>query len=169
MSTPSQLYAKFGLKATQSAAEPKSVDHCFLHDIIVNPVPYKGRDSLQRIRNNTNNTNNDDHYQYINPKTSFYLCKKYQPSIEFERLPRYLMKRLAYRKSNPVDRWGRVIYNDAETKNYDQVATEFHCLSLLKGSHRAIQLISVIHENTKSKEDKRFFYHNLRLPDRRSR
>lgn len=79
------------------------------------------------------------------------------------------MKRLAYRKSNPVDRWGRVIYNDAETKNYDQVATEFHCLTLLKGSHRAVQLISVIHENTKSKEDKRFFYHHLKLPDRRSK
>jgi hypothetical protein len=79
------------------------------------------------------------------------------------------MKRLAYRKVNEVDEWGRVIYNDTDSKNYDQVATEYHCLKLLKGSYRAIQLISVIHENTKFKEDKRFFYHNLKLPDRRSK
>lgn len=79
------------------------------------------------------------------------------------------MKRLAYRKTNTVDRWGRIIYNDSETKNYDQVATEFHSLNLLKESHRSIQLISLIHENTRSKEDKRFFYSNLKLPDRRSK
>ncbi len=55
------------------------------------------------------------------------------------------MKRLAYRRINVTDRWGRVIYNDSESKNYDQVATEFHCLNLLKGSPRAVQLISLIH------------------------
>ena len=80
-----------------------------------------------------------------------------------------MIKRLAYRKENTHDRWGRVIYNDSESKNIDQVSTEFHCLTLLKGSHRAIQMEAFIHENVKLKEDKRFFYHNLKLPDRRSK
>ena len=35
--------------------------------------------------------------------------------------------------------------NEIEFKNYDQVATELHSLELGKGSHRMLQLKSIIH------------------------
>jgi hypothetical protein len=65
----------------------------------------------------------EEYLQYTNPKTSFYLCKQYHPSLELEQMPRYLMKRLAYRNNNETDKWGRSIYNSSEAKNIDQVAT----------------------------------------------
>ena len=130
---------------------------------MVNPIPYRGRHSLEQLQK----AEQSDDLHYTSPKTSFYLCKKYQPAQEYERLPRLLMKRLAYRKVNAVDQWGRTIYNDSETKNYDQVATEFQCLNLLQGSHRAVRMVSLLHENTKAKDDRRFFYQHLKLPDRR--
>ena len=132
---------------------------------MVKPQPYKGREGLKEMEKE----NDDDPFHYTNPKTSFYLCKQYRPSVEFEKLPRFLMKRLAYRKTNQVDQWGRIIYNDVESKNIDQVSTEYQCLNLLSGSHRAIQMRSFLHENTELKDDKRFFYHHLKLPDRRSK
>lgn len=84
-------------------------------------------------------------------------------------MPMYLMKRLAYRRKNEVDERNRIIYNDSNSKNYDQIATEYHCLKLLKGSYRAVQLISLLHENIRCKEDKKFFYHSLQLSDRRAK
>ncbi len=69
---------KIGLKSLMTTrGEQKKIGHCFLHDFIVNPVPYKGRESLGK------NEESDDHYRYTNPKTSFYLCKRYYPSMEF--------------------------------------------------------------------------------------
>lgn len=34
-----------------------------------------------------------------------------------------LMKRMSYRRNNKKDQWGRIVYNDSESKNYDQVTT----------------------------------------------
>jgi hypothetical protein len=67
----------------------------------------------------------------VNPKSSFYLCKIFEGRRAFELLPTYLIRRVAYRKDTKVDQSGRVIYNDPECKNYDQIATEFHCYQIL--------------------------------------
>lgn len=160
----SNLYAKFGLKESTIPAS-KDNEFTFIHDLMVRPFPYKGRDSLMNMEKDQQ----DEHFQYTNPKTSFYLCKQYNPALELEQMPRCLMKRLAYRKNNETDKWGRSIYNNSYTKNIDQVATEFQCLTLLKSSHRAIQIKGLLHENVELKSDKKFFYHNLKLPDRRSK
>ena len=42
-------------------------------------------------------------------------------------------------------------------------------MNLLKQSHRGIQLKELIHENVSIKDDKKFFYHHLKLADRRSK
>lgn len=51
------------------------------------------------------------------------MCKRYNASVDFEHAPRYIMRRMAYSKKNIVDRWGKVIYNDPDSKNYDQIST----------------------------------------------
>ena len=61
------------------------------------------------------------------------------------------MKRLGYRNENKKNQLGETVYNDTDSKNYDQVATEFHCYELLRGSHRAVQMKAFLHENTCSK------------------
>lgn len=79
-----------------------------------------------------------------------------------------LIRRVAYRKEARLDQSGRVIYNDPECKNYDQVVTEFHCYTILKRCHRAIQMLGISHENTRSPEDKKLYYQIMKIPDRRT-
>lgn len=154
--TVRDITLKLGLTSISNNSESKSKGPCYFHDLIISPSPYKCL--------------SDSHQNgpQCNPKTSFYLCKKYNSSLEFEQTPRLVMKRMAYRKKNKVDQRGSVLYNDPESKNYDQIATEFSCYSLLKDSYRCIRLIELLHENISSKEDKKIFYRGLKLPDKRS-
>lgn len=135
------------------------------HDLIVASQPYAGRDSIASPCLPIN----DELLHYTHSKTSFYLCKKFEQGCDFWRMRTCLLKRLAYRRTNKQDAAGRTVFNDAESKNLDQVMTEFHCLRRLQGSHRAVQLLGMLHENTRSKEDMKFFYQFLKLGDRRSK
>ncbi len=49
LATGNSYFSKLGLQSLQSRAEPKTPDYCFFHDLIVNPYPYKGRDTLENI------------------------------------------------------------------------------------------------------------------------
>ena len=150
-------------KLMQSQTETKSRPFCVFHDLVVCPLPYYGRQCLQELGDR------DESMMYTNPKTSLYLCKRYETGFDFDRAPTLIMKRLAYRSSNKKNERGETIYNDTESKNYDQVSTEFHCYERLRGCPRAVQLKTMVHENTRSKEDTKFFYQSLRIPDRRSK
>lgn len=131
--------------------------------MVINTEPYEGRDSLSRTERPDAHTE-----RYVNPKSSFYLCKILEGKRPFELLPMSLIRRVAYRKDARLDQSGRVIYNDPECKNYDQIATEFHCYTILRRCHRAIQMLGVSHENTRNPEDKKLYYQIMKLPDRRA-
>lgn len=47
--------------------------------------------------------------------------------MSFDKLPSLIAKRIAYRKENKIDQWGRTVYNDTDSKNIDHVSTEFQC------------------------------------------
>lgn len=78
--TGNSFYGKLGLTSPQSRAEPRVADYCFFHDFIVNPHTYRGLESLPLIENPSDS---QEEFHYTNPKTSFYLCKKYFSSVEF--------------------------------------------------------------------------------------
>jgi len=145
----------------ESELEVKDKNYTFFHNLIVRDAQYCGRDSFNTKTSNQRST-------YTNPKTSFYMCKRMELNKHINHLETCLIKRLAYRKTNKVDDRGKIIYNDRECKNYDQISTEYNCYKLLQNSNRAIQMKDFIHENTKSKEDSKFFYNFLKLNDRRS-
>ena len=100
---------KLGLTSLSNSSGNKPQGPCYLHDLMVNPTPYKHLSET------------DEHPLELNHKTSFYLCRRYNPALEFEHTPRYVMKRMAYRKKNKVDRFGASLFNDPDSKNYDQI------------------------------------------------
>jgi len=107
--TANSLISKYqyGLKESVISVVSKDSEFTFIHDFLVRPLPYKGPGST------SDKEDQEDQFQYTNPKTSFYICKQYHPSLELEQMPRYLMKRLAYRTTNQTDQWGRLIYNNS--------------------------------------------------------
>lgn len=77
---PSIFFSKLGVKGMQETNESKNPEVCFFHNLAVYPCPYKGREFLSQIGKSKID---DEHLVYTNPKTSFYLCKKYKHSTEW--------------------------------------------------------------------------------------
>lgn len=75
MKLPGTFYSKLSahnkLAQTQQA-EHKTKPYCCLHNLIVCHLPYTGRHSLNEIGDK------DESLVYTNPKTSLYLCKRYE-------------------------------------------------------------------------------------------
>lgn len=50
MTAQTSLYfSKLGLKGLQQINESKGPEVCFIHNIVVHPTPYRGRESLNQI------------------------------------------------------------------------------------------------------------------------
>jgi serine/threonine protein kinase len=162
MNLSTNFFSKLNSKSQQVPSKPerKARQYILFNDLVINPEPYEGRDSLLHKQ--------EAGERYVNPKSSFYLCKVIRNEVPFEKLPTHIIRRVAYRKGTKTDQLGRVVYNDAECKNLDQISTEFHCYRLLKQSLRTVQMLCLSHENTQCAEDRRLYYQVMRLPDRRA-